>query len=111
MKQPLVKPQLSDDKQAWRKEVKPETEGRRAKRPVQSIFYREDVVVRINHAAKPNNAVIAAIKHMQVNQYDAGLVEVFNSDTGKLYAVVRWADVGKTLQIVYRAKIEDYHGQ
>lgn len=52
----------------------------RPKRPVLSIFYKGHEVVRTNHSAHPNNAVINAIKHMQSNQYNAGLVEVFGAD-------------------------------
>jgi hypothetical protein len=75
-------------------------------RPVMSVFYRGQAVVKTNHSAHPNNAVVNAIRHMQVNEYDATHVEVYSGDTGKLYAVIRWGI--KEISILYRAKIDDY---
>lgn len=76
------------------------------KRPVQAVFYKSGKAVRINHSACHNNAVVNAIRHMQINQYNAGLCEVFNSETGKLYAVIKWTKVGTHLAILYRDTIE-----
>ena len=81
----------------------------RPKRSVLSIFYRGHEVVRTNHSVHPNNAVVNAIKHMQTNQYDARLVEVFCSVTGALYAVIKWAKAGTELQIAYKADIIDFN--
>ena len=81
------------------------------KRPIQAIFYRGKKVVKINHSASPNNAVTNAFRHMQTNRYDAKYVEVFNSETGKLYAVLRWVKVGTVLETLYRETIEEFnHG-
>lgn len=79
------------------------------KRPVQAIFYRGSEIVRTNNSSYPNNAVVNAIRHMQVNQYNADVCEVFNSETGKLYAVVKWTMVGTHLAILYRAGIEEFN--
>lgn len=83
-----------------------------ARRPVEARFYKDlkvFTIVKTNHSASPNNAVCNALRHMQINQYDAKLVEVFNLDTGKLYAVAMWAKAGQELVIVYQDEIEDYH--
>ena len=79
------------------------------KRPIQAIFYRGKKIVKINHSASPNNAVTNAFRHMQTNQYQASHVEVFNSLTGKLYAVTRWTDVGTKLDTLYKADIEEFN--
>ena len=88
--------------------MKPKKQIERPKRSVLSIFYRGHEVVRTNHAAHPNNAVINAIKHMQSNQYNAKLVEVFGADNGMLYAVIKWAKAGTELQIVYKSPVINY---
>lgn len=76
-------------------------------RPVTTVFYRNEDVIKTNHSAHPNNAVCNAIKHMQVNEYDATHCEVYGGDTGKLYAVIKWGH--KEITILYRAKIDDFH--
>ena len=81
-------------------------------RPIKAVFYQDmkaKNVIRTNHSATANNAVASAFKRMQTNQYEANLVEVYNSLTGKLYAVIVWRDVGKKLETVYRGKIEEFH--
>ena len=79
------------------------------KRPVQAIFYNQNKAIRTNNSLYPNNAVCNALRHMQINQYDASHVEVFNTETGKLYAVIKWTRVGTQLSIIYRADIEGYN--
>ena len=73
-------------------------------RPVLSVFYRGSKVVKTNHAAYPNNAVVNAIKHMQINEYSATHVEVFCAESGKLYVVIKRSI--KMLVIAYKAEIE-----
>ena len=81
-------------------------------RPIKAVFYKEitaKTVVQTNHSSTANNAVANAFRRMQTNQYEANLVEFYNSLTGKLYAVIVWRDVGKKLETVYRSKIEEFH--
>jgi hypothetical protein len=75
-------------------------------RPVMSVYYRGEVVVKVTHSAYPNNAVCNAIRHMQTNEYDATHAEVYSGDTGNLYAVIKWGI--KVINILYRAKIDGY---
>ena len=81
------------------------------KRPICALFYRHSLVVQNNRSSCSNNAVVNAIRHMQTNRYDANVCEVFNTQTGKLYAVIKWTKVGKQLDIMYRDTIEEFnHG-
>ncbi len=75
-------------------------------RPVMSVYYRGEEVVKTTHSAYPNNAVCNAIRHMQTNEYDATHAEVYSGETGKLYAVIKWGI--KEINILYRAKIDEY---
>ena len=79
------------------------------KRPVQAIFYKGKAVVKINHSASPNNAVANAFRHMQINQYNAKHVEVFNAVTGELYAAIRWINVGSKLDVLYKNGVEEFN--
>lgn len=83
------------------------------KRPVQTVFYKTSTkVVQINHSSCPNKATANAFRHMQTNRYDAKYVEVFNSETGKLYAVLCWTKLGTVLETLYRDTIEEFnHGR
>jgi hypothetical protein len=76
-------------------------------RPVVSVYYRGQTVVKTTHSTWPNNAVCNAIRHMQVNEYDATHCEVYGGDNGKLYAVIKWGM--KEITILYRAKIDDFN--
>lgn len=83
-----------------------------SKRPIEARFYKDlkaFTIVKTNHSASPNNAVCNALRHMQINSYNAKLVEVFNTETGKLYGVAKWKNAGKELVIVYCDEIEGYH--
>ena len=81
------------------------------KRPIQAIFYKHGKVVKTNNSSHANYGVVNAIKHMQTNQYNAQICEVFNTKTGKLYAVLKWTKVGTALTVLYRAVIEEFnHG-
>ena len=83
------------------------------KRPVQTMFYRSPThIVQVNRSSCSNKATANAFRHMQTNRYDAKYVEVFNSETGKLYAVLRWTKLGTVLETLYRDTIEEFnHGR
>lgn len=77
-------------------------------RPIQTIFYqgsgKAEVVVRVNRARWANNAVAQAVKHMQINEYDATVCEVFDTRTGTLLAVIRRYVSQNKIEILYKRK-------
>lgn len=80
-------------------------------RPIQTIFYqgsgRSEVVVQINRSRWANNAVAQAVKHMQVNEYDATVCEVFDTRTGTLHAVIRRYVGQNKIEILYKRKVKE----
>lgn len=80
-------------------------------RPIQTIFYqgfgRSEVVVQINRSRWANNAVAQAVKHMQVNEYDATVCEVFDMRTGALHAVIRRYVGQNKIEILYKRKVKE----
>jgi hypothetical protein len=70
-------------------------------RPIQSVFYGVDrKVIRTNHAKHCSSACKCSFDHMQLNHYDAKVVEVFDSTTGVLHAVLRWSN--QKLETVFK---------
>lgn len=58
-------------------------------------------VVKINRCMDPASAVPNAIRHLQTNQYAARLCEVYSTETGVLYAVVK-RHINGDINILYR---------
>lgn len=58
-------------------------------RVIETIYYRGARVLKRNFAAYENNAVVRCVDHMQRNNYQATVAEVFNNRTGELHAVVK----------------------
>lgn len=50
--------------------------------------HRADIVLKVNRAKDPDVAVEHAFKHMHRNHYQAFVAEVYNDNTGELYAVI-----------------------
>lgn len=90
--------------------AKPER-GVSVARPIQSIFYqgsgKAEVVVQINRSRWANNAVAQAVKHMQINEYDATVCEVFDIRTGTLHAVIRRYVGQNKIEILYKRKVKE----
>lgn len=73
--------------------------------PIRTAFYRKDTVVKVNHAAWANNAVPNAVRHMQINQYDATHCEVYDTVTGELHAVIK-AHIGSNrIEILFKRQV------
>lgn len=80
----------------------------RAKRPVQTVYYFVEAVVKINYAAHSNTAVLRAVDHMQLNHYGATVAEVFDNTTGTLHAVVtRSFELPGKIEIVFRREVQE----
>lgn len=70
--------------------------------PIRTVYYLDGQIVKINRAAYANRAVVNCIALMQSNKYEANVAEVFNEDTGTLYAVIRCTVNG--MEIIYAAR-------
>ena len=57
-----------------------------SKRPVVTRYYLDDKIICTNRSSISTNAVVNAVKYMQMNTYGAQLAEVFDHTTGKLFA-------------------------
>lgn len=75
-------------------------------RPVITVYYFGKNVVRINRAKYPNNAVYLCVNHMQLNDYDASVAEVYDDKT--LHAVIKNVRKGGllTMQILYKREVK-----
>lgn len=72
--------------------------------PVRTVFYRGREFVRKIAAGKPLKATMNAVGHMRRNTYEATTAEVYGTDNGKLYAVIK-RDVHGNTHILYQAKL------
>lgn len=77
-------------------------------RKIESVYYCGAHMVKRTKATYPNNAVANAVMHMTVNDYRATHVEIFNGETGYLYAVLRNRLVKGKLQmsVMFKSEIE-----
>jgi hypothetical protein len=71
--------------------------------PVRTVYYRGKQVVKKTASGRPDNAVPNCVRHMRKNEYEATVAEVYHTDDGKLYAVMR-RDVQGNLHILYQHK-------
>lgn len=72
-------------------------------RPIRTDFFATQTrrkLLRVNRARYAFNAVPNAITHMQINEYDAQLCEVYDERTGKLFAQIK-RGVNGALHIAY----------
>lgn len=75
--------------------------------PIRTVFYHKDAAVKTNHAMWANNAVPNAIRHMQINQYDATHCEVYDQTSGELHAVIK-AHIGSNrIEILFKRTVEE----
>ena len=75
-------------------------------RNIKTMFYRGKKVVRTNSSVYAFNAVPNAVKHMQVNEYHASHVEVFDATVGTLHAVITRSVKG-TITIVFKRAVKE----
>jgi hypothetical protein len=74
-----------------------------AARTIETTYFNGFQPMKKTHAVYVNTATVNAVMHMQSNDYGATSAEVTNSETGDLYAVVKWSLKG--IAIVYRANV------
>lgn len=58
-------------------------------RNIVTIYYFGRQEMKINRGASPDTAILNCIKHLQRNDYSARLAQISDSETGKLYAVIK----------------------
>lgn len=73
---------------------------------IRSVFYHGKKIVKTNRSVWANNAVPNAVKHMQINRYDATHCEVFDVGNGELHAVLALSVTG-ALTIVFKREIRE----
>lgn len=71
--------------------------------PVRTVYYRGREVVRIIAAGSPLNAVKNCVGYMRTNRYEATHAEVYSTENGKLYGVVK-TDIHGNCKIMYEHK-------
>jgi hypothetical protein len=72
--------------------------------PVRTVYYRDREAVRVIASGKPINAVANCIRAMRINKYEATSAEVYSTENGKLYAVIRNYLDRKETRILYEFK-------
>jgi len=75
--------------------------------PIKTVYYgdrRAKAIVRINHALTAFKAVPLVIMHMQTNDYEAVLAEVFDLSNGDLHAIISRKMDG-TLMTVFKREV------
>lgn len=82
---------------------RPNSRGEAIRLPVLTVYYRVNSVVKTNRSGRPLNAVKNCVGHMRTNQYEATHAEVYHSENGRLYGVVR-RDVEGNLKVLYEHK-------
>jgi len=70
--------------------------------PVRTVYYRGRDVVKVIAAGKPLYAVRNCVYWMRVNKFEATHAEVYSTDNGKLYGVVK-RDVHGNTHCLYEA--------
>ena len=76
--------------------------------PVRTVFYADHNArnyIRKIASGRPRKAVQYAVWHMRKNAFGEMLAEVYGTDNGKLYAVVK-NDVHGNTHILYEAKLK-----
>lgn len=76
-----------------------------SQRPIQTIYYRDKKLIRVNSSKYASNAVPLCVDHMQHNDYGATVAEVFDSITGELHAVVTHTVIGE-IGIVFKRDVK-----
>jgi hypothetical protein len=71
---------------------------------IQTVYYFRKRIVKVTRSSNPYRTVPNVIYHMQTNQYGASVAEVFDLETGKLYAVIKRNIAGR-IGIVFREDI------
>lgn len=76
-------------------------------RPIQTVFYQKHDAVKVTRSKWANTAVPNAIKHMQVNQYDATHCEVYDASSGELHAVIKSYIGTNRIEILFKREVKE----
>lgn len=71
--------------------------------PVRTVYYHRREVVKIIAAGSPLNAVKNCVGYMRTNRFEATHAEVYSTENGKLYGVVK-RDLDGNCRILYEHK-------
>lgn len=77
-----------------------------SKRPVQTQYYLNSELIRVNHAGYCYTAVMKAMHHISLDHYDANIAQVHDLRTGELYAVFK-RDVNGKITTVFEAEVKE----
>lgn len=72
--------------------------------PVRTVYYRGREVVKNIASGKSLYAVRNCVYWMRLNKYEATHAEVYDTDNGKLYGVVK-RDMNGNCRIIYEHKV------
>lgn len=76
-------------------------------RPIRTEYYAATTrrqLIKTTHARWATKAVPNAVFHMQFNEYDAQLCEVWDCETGELHAQIK-RDVNGNIRIVFLREV------
>jgi hypothetical protein len=76
-------------------------------RSIRTVYYQRNLVVKTTASKFANNAVPNCIRHMQLNEYDATHVEVYDEDSGVLHAVIKRSIKTGDIVILFKREVEE----
>lgn len=74
-------------------------------RTIQTTYYFNKMVVKNTASLHANNAVPNCVKHLQTNDYEANVAEVYDSETGELHAVIT-RRVNGSIVIIFKREVK-----
>jgi hypothetical protein len=75
-------------------------------RNIQTVYYLNGKVVKVNYASHRNSAVLRCIDHLQLNHYGATVAEIIDTRTHVLQNVIRRYVGTDEIKIVYKCEVE-----
>jgi len=76
-------------------------------RPITTAYIEQGEVVKKLTASNPNSAMMRAFGHMAMNHYGASVVQVYSTETGRLYCEFVLRKDGK-LETTFKANPADF---
>jgi hypothetical protein len=75
------------------------------KRSIATVYHCNNRIVKVNRSSRAFYVIPTCIRHMQIDEYGANLAEIYNTLTGKLYAIIR-KNVKGEIKILFKCKIQ-----
>lgn len=75
-------------------------------RQITTTFYRGKNLVKTNHAAYPNRAVLRCVDNLQINHYEATHAEVYDCSNGQLHAVIK-RSINGNLEVLFKREVKE----